>query len=187
MARKPLSSDRQAAVDNIRRAADNEVMVLRAAKVEAERLIAQRIGDARDRTNAAVYRGIHSFHLSTAVVVELGFGNTSRQNVQKRLEEYEGQHPELAAQMVADVTGTHFVPPIAGLNVSKVTDDGVDMIRVDLDHFSHPDLGDDLNGSVTFDLDGEEIGHTPGLDTQYEGSPLWGLFVWQLPEVLSRT
>lgn len=177
MARRPLNDEQAAAVEAIRNAARDEREEEHKARIEVERAVRARMQSARDRTNAAVFRARTTHKVNISVVAELGFGNSNRMNVYKRVEEYQASHPEV----VAAVDGGHYVAPVAGLEVRR---DGSNVIVV-FDHFSHVDLGDDINGVVKFNGDGEEIEHDSTLDPHYDAQPLWGLLVYQLPEVLT--
>ncbi len=167
----------------IREALAEEKGVLAAAKIEADELIRRRTQEARNKTNALMHAAATTHGITKKAIALEGLGNTNRNAVDLRLQEHiiryvQGSEPIV----IEDEPAVAAQPENAALTVAW---DGERGIVVTLTQFSHEDIGDDLDGEVVFDHDGDVAEATGGMDSVVTNNPLLPMRLWGLEEVQS--
>jgi len=177
MARKAFTQPQLDILDAIRRAAHDEKQTELDAEMEVRRAVADKIRVKREKTNALIYLA-HSTHgLSQRAITEV-YAGTHRLVTKARLAEHvERTGIATAADPAA---AERITAELAGLSVTKMGETGY---IVTLEKYSHPDLGENVNGTVTFTADGDITAWTGDLTENVEDDPLFALKLWGLPDV----
>lgn len=180
MARRPLSQEQNNVVRAVAQAIADERSAEAIAKIEAQRIVEDRIAEKRKKTNALMFAARNNHGVSIAVLTEMVLGNTNRKGVTDRLEEHAAlfDTDELRDRMApAPETAEHAAATV-GLDVKRTKD----MIVVTFTDFTHPDLGNGVTGILVFDLDGSVI-EAPSGESLNTSNPLLSMLVWGMPEV----
>lgn len=159
------------------------------AETEARKLIEKRMQAARDRTTALMYKAHTEYGVTKAAITTLGIGSTNFQAVKSRMDEYAqrmafapGEEVEVGELPAAVAEGA---PSAVFVNASEGG-----TVTVRFRNYSHPDLGSDLSGTVTF-ADGGGGARVYEDENEALGAtvddPFWGYNVFELPEVQEAT
>lgn len=150
------------------------------AKVEAQRIVEERIAETRRKTNALMFAARNNYGVSIAVLTEMALGNTNRKGVTDRLAEHAAlfDSKELRDRMAPAMETAEHAAAMVGLTVERVED----TIVVNFEDFTHPDLGEGVNGTLVLDLTGAVV-EAPQGEMLNTGNPLLPLLVWGMPEV----
>lgn len=165
----------------IREALAEEKGVLAAAKVEADELIRRRTQEARNKTNALMHAATTTHGITKKAVALEGLGNTNRNAVDLRLQEHiiryvQGSEPVV----IEDEPAVAAQGENTALTVER-REDGVTIVN--LDQFSHEDVGDDLSGEIIFEPDGTVRTYDAEMAPTVEANPLFPMRLWGLEEV----
>lgn len=176
MPRKAFTQPQLDVLAAIRRANMEEKQIEMDAHIEAQRIVADRTKAARERTNALIWLAHTTHHLSQTAITEV-YAGTHRLATKARLAEH-AEH--IGANVSDEKEAGKITAELAGIKVSPMGDTGT---VVTLDNYSHPDLADDVSGTVTFDAEGDITAWTGDLTDNIESDPLFAVKLWALRDV----
>ena len=176
MARRPLNDDQRASVLALQKAAAAERVAVQEARAKAEEMIERTVRESREATNAILYSARHTHKVSVTSLTEVGFGNTNRLNVQKRLAEHEKR---FGGNVIEAVEVAETAQSTMGLSVTVAGNE----VHVILTNYTHPDIGTDVSGEVVYSTDGAELALLGDVQDKASSNPLFTFVLWGLPEV----
>lgn len=176
--------EQESILAQIAHAAAQERTVYANAQAEAKALIAARVHEAQNKTNALMYQAHYEYGITKTAITAEGLGTTNRQAADPRLREYMAEAGLTPAETLAE-RAQMARTPAAGIRVEV----GGDVVSVILDGFTHPDVGDNLVGTVQFTPDGEMVALIEPNDalTTESDNPLWSMRLWDIDQIQEAT
>lgn len=186
MPTRKTSESQDRVLERIRLMIEDERAVERAARAEADELIRARTQQARNATNALMHAATTEHGITKSAIAVRAVGNTNRAAVDTRIREH------LARHYIAPGVSTPAPTPDAAPTVAPEPTNGAltvdareDCVIVNLDQFSHEDVGDDITGEVIFESDGTVRTYDMDMAPTIEANPLLPMRLWGLEEVQS--
>lgn len=164
---KRYKNEHRPYVDRITDAAQVEAT----ARARAQAQVAAAILYNRNATNAAIVEAVSRGVPKTIIAEALDVSYTTIMN---RVGEH---HARIDYTKPTDPA----VDPVPNPSITVRSDGAGHMVT--LSHFTHPDVGTDLNGQVMFDEDGELKIADSAFNEHQAGDPLWGDKLWATTEV----
>lgn len=142
----------------------------RAAAREAGRKLTEKLlADQRAETDRLALMARDHYGMPMTLIIAEGFETTDRTGVYKRLRDAQ---PSLGNTVKLEGEKLPYSGKIEFLKAS-------DKLTVRLDRFTHADIGSDLTGEISFDLDGEELESTlASTEGDESGNPMIGIALW---------
>lgn len=169
-----LTNEQMAEADKIRELRQAEAVVRREAEAEARQLVRDRVAAAQNATNARIGYAHYTLGMNKTQIAKYGFNTTDRRQIYERLATVE--RPNMTA-----VDNSRLI-----VNRVAVNQDG-DLFEViiRMDGFNHPDLGQDLSGTITFAESGNVLTTEASSDSFATAilNPIWPMILWGLSTV----
>ena len=143
---------------------EEEVRIEKRARRRLEQMVQEETATARLKLAQHVAHLHYNLGINKSQIAAIGFGTSNRKVIYELLEL--AGPPESSTSKGAVKVERH--------------DDGV---SIHLDNFSHPDLGDELFGTVVFDSEGNFTESTKELHATIAEDFLWADTLWGLPIV----
>lgn len=175
--RRPVTPAQKEALDEGARLYVAETEAKLAAKAEAQQLILTRTQHARKATNDMLWRLCNELNINRTQVAMLCLGTSDRQQLYRRLREVDDERDGVVAPVIVQ---KEYVAPEVSVMTVEPHDDGVSVHMTD---YSHPDLGQNLTGSLVFNAEGEVTDSDGDLTEAVNSSQLWALTLWGMPAV----
>lgn len=169
MAQRPIKPQHRHLVEKVQNAHEEE----KRARDRAQAVVKKAVDDARAETNRLIFEavdaGVTKRNLEDAL-------NLSYATIYNR--EYEHK---VKVGYTAPTEGE--LASVVDRSVTVTRDDELGTYTVDLERFSHPDVGSEVTGRVVYDEDGDvKIGD----ESVIQGDPFLADRLWATQEVQSR-